>query len=685
MLLGVIDYETFYDNDYTLTKMTTESYIRDPRFQTIGVGITLPQMSTRYWLEHEEFKAFVARGLLQQLALVAHHAHFDGLISSHHYGFQPRYWLDTLSMANMIHGQTMAKSLAKLMVYYGVGEKGDEVVRAKGFRREDFLPEEWQRYGRYCLNDCDGTYGILVKMLPKINRNELDLIDITVRMFTEPTLVLDEPRMLTYLEAEKVRKSALMERIADQVIGDGGMVVTDREDAVRTVLMSGDKFAELLLDMGVTPQKKRTKKIDKDTGELRETWAFAKTDAFMKGLLESDDDEVRWAAEARVGVKSTINESRTARFLACGAGGRPMPVYIRYSAAHTHRWGGADKMNWQNLQRTSKKDPTAGTIRKSIRAPEGYLLSVADSSQIEARWTAKLAGHRELLDLFRMKKDVYSAFASKAYRRTIDRKNVADDEIPGQVGKVCVLGLGFGMGWYNLALEMLKGAQGGPPIQFLASDIESLGINPNKFLNNPKKVEMVALMPSRLSMDARLIHCIVCEHFVNVWRAENKPITELWKTMELALEFMLDSYHGERRIGHGGLITVGRHYLKLPSGNVLHYPGLQMEQDERGRPQYTYLGGRGGKERVKAYGGSVTENFVQAIARDTVAEQGIPIARRYKMAMMSHDEWVALMREAEAHAGHAWMLQQMTIAPAWAGDIPLAAEGGVGKIYGEIK
>ena len=422
MELYVLDFETYYDKDYTLSNMTTEQYIRDPRFETIGVGVVCPRTGHRKWFEHHEFVKAAQRVNWAEVAILCHHAHFDGLILSRHYGIRPGYWFDTLSMANAVHGPGIAKDLAAMGVRYGVGVKGEEVIQAKGKRRADFTQAEWEQYGRYCLNDDDLTYGVFKAMLPQFSRIELEMMDITIRMFTEPVFELNEPLMREFLAWEKERKQELLDRIG----------------ADKSVLMSNDKFADLLRSMGVEPQMKATRRKQKDgTYKEAETYAFAKTDSFMQGLLESPDDELRWLAEARVAIKSTMNETRTERYLSCWSRG-PMPVYLKYAAAHTLRWGGGDRMNWQNHQRVNKKKPYSGTIRKSILAPKGHKLCVADASQIEARVTGYLAGETWLVEAFAQRRDVYSEMASVFYGRHIDRKKNPEDEFPGFVGKVCI-------------------------------------------------------------------------------------------------------------------------------------------------------------------------------------------------------------------------------------------------------
>jgi hypothetical protein len=430
-----LDWETYYSADYTLSKMTTADYVRDPRFQTIGVGVKVND-GPRFWMEDAALRAWAATVDWSRCAVLAHHAHFDGLILSHHYGVLPGFWLDTLSMARALHGTEVGGSLAKLAVHYGAGEKGHEVLNAKGKRRADFTPEEWLRYGEYCKNDVELTYDIFHKMLagfagPPFPEVELWNIDTTVRMFTEPSFVLNEPLLRTFLASEQDRKKELMRR----VLGSDGEGMSDEAvaEAVRPVLLSNDKFAALLIEMGEDPPRKvsaarektRKKLVDAGDPAAEEydvtTWALAKSDPGMQTLLEHEEDEIRWLAEARIGVKSTINETRTERFLKAGEGGRSVPVYLKYGAAHTFRWGGGDRMNFQNLVR-------GGELRKSLLAPPGHLLVVADSGQIEARVIGWLAGHADLMDIFRRNDalgdagDFYSDVGSTFFGKKLSKK-----------------------------------------------------------------------------------------------------------------------------------------------------------------------------------------------------------------------------------------------------------------------
>jgi len=439
-----IDFETFYDQEYQLRKLTTEAYVRDPRFETVGVGVGFDDRPSM-WLEDWQFRQWAPQLDWSQVAVLSHKTHFDGLILAHHYGIRPGFWLDTLSMSRALNGTSgRSNNLDALMQKYGVGKKGtfgvetdasgkmvNHLAKAKGKRRKDFTQAEWLEYGEYCKTDVDGCRGIFWHMAAEFPESELWVIDTVIRMFTEPKVVVHEELLKQYVVYERKRKAALLDRIEKD----------------RTIVGSNEKFAALLVELGedphsnmkVTPQQMaKWKESDKSKPPV-ETFAFAKSDSYMQGLLEHPDEMVRWAAEARIAIKSNINETRSERFLRAGAGGRAVPVYLNFSAAHTHRFGGGDRMNWQNLERTNKKKPEKGIIRKAVYAPAGWKIVAADSGAIEARGVAWLAGHRELLEGFVQKRDIYSELATVFYGRQIDRKKNPEDEIPGIIGKTACL------------------------------------------------------------------------------------------------------------------------------------------------------------------------------------------------------------------------------------------------------
>ena len=640
-----------YGGDYTLSKMSTEAYVRDPRFEMILVGLKVND-APAFWLLRDRFEHFIEHEVdWGDTAVIAHHAHFDGLILSHHFNRRPKMWIDTLSMARVVDGPKAGNSLEELCERHGIGRKGDYVRFAKGKRLADFSVSELNEYGRYCMNDCEKEYLLAQEFLPQIPEKELRLIDLTVRMFTEPALRGNVDKLRDAVAAERLRKEGLIDRLG---IDKG-------------VFSSNDKFAALLRSLGVEPPMK----VSHTTGE--QIPAFARTDPGMQELLESEDEVIRFLAETRLAVKSTIVETRAERYQHMAERG-PMCVYLAFAKAHTLRWAGGDGSNWQNLSNKNANRPEMAVLKQSIEAPPGHMIVPADSGQGEARTLAWLANHHELVRAFAEGRDVYSEFASTVYGRKVDRKNVAEDHIPGQVGKVSILGLGFGMGWYKLALELLKGMLGNPPIQFTMKDIETLGINADAFLGNPKLVARVNEMPSRLELNDRLIHSIVAWHLVHHYRGANPAVVAFWNLMDRVINAMIT---GEEIVfGAHGVLRTGHECIHLPTGLALKYRGIA--RDEHG--QATYFNGR---KRTKIYGGLLTENIVQCLHRCAVAEQMLEIGEVLKVALMTHDEVVAVVPEEVAPQALQFMVQTMAKAPEWARGLPLIGEGGYGQTYAE--
>jgi DNA polymerase len=414
MDIVTIDFETYYDKDYSLSKMTTEAYIRDPRFEVIGVSIKINDQEVD-WYSGADPGGFLHALDYSNRAILCHNTAFDGAILSWKYNIKPKLWLDTLSMARPLHSMTVGGSLKALATYYKLGDKGDEVMRTMGLRRRDFTPEQMDAFAEYCIQDTNLTYRLFKKMARKFPAEELLVIDQTIRMYTEPKLVLDPVVLDAHLLAIHERKEKLLAKL-------GG------EEKAKKFLMSNNKFADLLRAFGVEPPMKTSPTTGK------QTYAFAKNDTQFTELLEHPNPAVRTVVEARLGTKSTIEETRTLRFLEISERG-PLPIMLNYYGAHTGRFSGGDKVNLQNL-------PRGGQLRKALAAPDGHVVVACDSSQIEARLVAYLAGQSDLVQSFREGRDVYSEFATDVYQRPVSKA----DKVERHVGKTCILGLGYGMG-----------------------------------------------------------------------------------------------------------------------------------------------------------------------------------------------------------------------------------------------
>lgn len=600
-----IDFETYYSQEYSLTKMTTEEYIRSHDFEVIGVAVQVddgePQWFSGTMAETELWLAEFDWG--NNLAL-AHNAMFDAAVLNWCFGIKPKGWLDTLSMARALHGTEVGGSLKVLAEHYNLGVKGEEVIAAKGLRRLDFPFGQLAKYGRYCCNDVALTWKLFNEMGQGYPMTELKLIDLTIRMFSEPVLRLHKAHLDLQLAELRLRREELLENF-------------DEKD-----LMSNPKFAELLRAYGIEPPMKTSPTTGK------ETYAFSKTDEAFKELLEHENVEVQALVAARLGVKSTIEQTRTERFLDIAERGS-LPVPLRYYAAHTGRWGGDDKVNLQNLPRNSK-------LKSAIVAPKGHVLIDSDSSQIEARTLAWLAGQDDLVEAFEKKQDVYKIMASAIYRKPVE-------EISKQerfVGKTTILGAGYGMG-------------------------------PKKFQTQLKNFGVI------IDFDE-------ATHIIDTYRNTYPDITKLWKSAHDLLDAIANN--NSTTFGRGDLLKIdGKAGIRLPNGLYLKYPNLQhMTNTSTGKDEWVYDTKRG-KQTIstRIYGGKIVENVCQALARIVIGEQMLMVAKKYRVVMTVHDAIACVAREGEAETAKEYVELCMRLRPQWAQDLPLDCEAGYGVSYGD--
>ena len=339
-----LDFETFYDVGFSLTNLTTEEYIRDERFQVIGVGVKIDNEETQ-WItgSHHHIKAELDKIDWSSAILLCHNTQFDGAILSFIFNIIPAIYLDTLGMARAKHGVDVGGSLKFLATYYNLGVKGEEVLNAKGKRLENFSKEELARYGEYCRNDVELTYKLYNELSKDFPTNELKLIDLTIRMYTEPVLHLDDALLSDRLDEVEAEKKEVL----------GNLMIRlncEDEECVRKKLASNKQFAELLEEHLVEVPLK----VSPTTG--KDTFALAKNDEGFIALTEHEDPFIQELCAVRLGTKSTIEESRIKRFLDIGSRNKgKLPIPLKYYGAHTGRWAGSDKVNFQNLPSRDKK------------------------------------------------------------------------------------------------------------------------------------------------------------------------------------------------------------------------------------------------------------------------------------------------------------------------------------------
>jgi DNA polymerase len=607
--LITIDFETFYEkSSFSLSKITTEEYVRSDRFEVIGVAIKVNGGETE-WASgtHKQIADYLKTFPWKESMMLAHNCMFDGFIMSEKFGITAKAYADTMCMGRGIHGVESSASLAALTERYKLGVKGDEVIAASGKNRVDFTEEELNRYGDYCVNDVELTYKLFNAMVKNgFPKGEMKLIDLTLRMFIEPKLDLDLTLLEQHYDTVRAAKAKLL-------IEAG---ITSREE-----LMSNQKFAELLKLLGVVPPMKTSLKTGK------EALALAKNDEEFKILSEHPDVRVQALVAARLGAKSTLEETRTERFIGISKRGL-MPVPLKYYAAHTGRWGGSDSLNLQNLP---SRGNNAGKLKKAIIAPEGYMIIDADSSQIEARVLAWLAGQNDLVEAFERHEDVYKIMASAIYGKSADE--ITKEE--RFVGKTTILGCGYGMG-----------------AQKFKAQLKTFGVEVTED-------------------EAR--------HIITIYRETYPYITALWREAQIALEAMAKGM--TTSLGKNGVLNLApeERGIRLPSGLLMRYDQL-VSVKEDGKTQYQYKTRYGWN---KIYGGKVIENVCQALARCIIGEQMIRIAKRYRVVLTVHDAVACIVPETEVEEAQAYIEDCMRWTPEWADGLPVNCESGFGKSYGD--
>jgi len=427
MDLITLDFETYYDKAFSLSKMTTEAYIRDPRFEVIGVAVRVNDGDTVWFSgDKEQTRQWLHKFDFENSALLCQNTMFDAGILSFIFDIHPKVLLDTMCMARAWLGVDVSVSLKSLAQHYGVGEKGTEVLQALGKHRKDFSVEELSSYAQYCVNDVELTYDIFNKMMAQgFPKRELKLIDVTLRMFTRPLLHLDMELLATHLENVKRVKAEHIKQVGAMLVSATGNTYAQEDltdEAIQKLLQSNPKFAQVLESLGVDAPMK----VSPSTGKL--TYAFAKTDEAFKEMLEHEDIRVQAVVSARLGVKTTLEETRTERFMDMALRGR-VPLPLKYSGARTHRWSGMDAINMQNI-------PSRGdtTLKQSFRAPDGYVIVGADLSNIELRMGLWLAGQTDKLKALGEGKDLYKDFASSVFGTPYDEVTKEQRFI----GKTCI-------------------------------------------------------------------------------------------------------------------------------------------------------------------------------------------------------------------------------------------------------
>ena len=650
-----VDLETYWDTKegYTLSKMTTEEYIRHDKFRAFGACVHVygSDEPTR-WVSAEGLREYFNGVDWGRTAVLAHNAQFDVSIMEWIYGVRPAFIFDTLSMARALRGVEVGNSLAKLASDFGLPPKGTAVYSTNGLvELTDKLEEELAAYCAHDVYLCEQIFGRLVRDYPS---KELRLIDMTLKMYTRACLELD-PNMLTdAILDEKEKREDLLQKLGVE----------------ETALASNQQFAALLEKLNVVPPTKTSKTTGK------ETLALAKNDALFQALLNGEREDVALLCEARLRVKSTTERTRAQRFLDISKRGA-LPVPLSYYGAQTGRWTASkgSAINMQNLKRGS-------FLRKAIMAPEGHQLVVGDLSQIEPRVLAWLSDYTDMLDIFKAGGDPYAAFGAQMF----NIPGLSKESHPDlrQSAKSALLGCGYGLGWAAFASQLLTGFLGAPPQRYDLGFAKKLGVTQamaQKFLDWEVNVEKLNAIPHTCTTKELVIHCLASKAIIDKYRATATPVVDFWA---LNTELIHESLYKGKEYKHKCL-TYRKGEIELPSGMKLLYPDLNVrrytdEKKNKEQVEWTY-----GQDRTKIYAGKITNNVTQGVARCVMTDGMVRTAKRYFVAGTVHDEQIVVVPDAEVSEAKAWVLAQMTMEPPYMPGIPLDADGGAHRRYGLAK
>lgn len=650
------DYESYFNTakpdvkgakKYSLGRggLTTSEYVHDERFQTHCISVRGIHDSRSTVMTEAEWKRYARTIDWKKTAFLAHHTHFDGLINSYHYDIRPAFMLDTMSMGRAVLPVTVGDGLDAMGRALGLGGKeGKESLAALDGVR---VPSAAQMRAlkKYAGRDMDLTWALFWKLLPFIPEDELHVIDITVRMFTDPCVNINPEKMQAVVDEEIARKSALV----------------SKTKVDRSIMTKNEPFAEELRKNGVEPPMKvkpALKKQMKDGYEpqypVDYTYAFASSDLEFKALLQHGNKKIRDLVAARLAVKSTNLEKKAGKLTERSALGR-VPIYLKYSGARTHRWSGSDGVNFQNMNRGSD-------MRKAMEAPEGYVFVIADQAQIEARLNAWYAGQEDIVETFRRGEDVYSHTASGIYGRHIDKDRDPEERF---VGKTATLGLGYQAGAPRFA-DMLRIGQFGPPIDI--SDAKARDV-------------------------------------VKAWRQSNWAIVANWKATQemfkraIVLGTTVEDRHGIVYEGKkielpGGRVRITGYTHHEPSGMSIRYDDVQLSEDGRDlsyMSAYRPLAKGGAKiERTKLYGGILVENRTQFMARNVLAKQMVETKKRvnkawgFRHASTTHDEILGMVKKQYGDKAHELVVDIMTTELLWTPGLPFGVDSKVSPIYNKV-
>lgn len=649
----IFDFETYFnkklkgDLQYSLSKLSYPEYIYDSRFQVHLLGVD--RNGKQDFIAPRDIPKFL-KGI-KGAVVIGHNLFFDAAILAWRYDWRAERYIDTLSLANHYVGPARESSngrndLDTLARKLGIAVQKKDLSFMDGVAVP--TPGDLLRLKEYLGTDLTITRKVADKLLPRIANAELELwlIDHTLRIFLDRQLAIN-PKQVT-----KTRK-LVNTRLAERVKASG---------TTPAVLASNPQFATELRSR----LKKYNVKMPTKRGKNSIIPALAKDDPGFLKLAEHPIKPIADLVRGRLVLRSSANV--LARLNTMDKfHERGIPVHLVYYGAHTGRWSAAGGFNFLNLTSPDRaNDPVdreiAKSIRESIEADTGETFVAADASQIEKRVLAWLAEESKLERGFANGDDIYSEFISDVLDEDIHKPTgkekpavAAHLTLMRGAGKIAVLGLGFNMGVDKFFTQLRS--------------------------KSPGIAKMIA--------DGR-IDLKFAGKVVEKYRKTYTEIVKFWTVIEDAFKRVLAGGEDEH-VGRGGALRIERIDdtsvgIALPSGRILYYRNLRWEQHAGTRTFVGYDGKRvtrtGNNYELrfgngkKIYGGLLTENVVQAIARDimVLSIRKMELAK-FPVVLHVYDEIVAQVKKGKAKKAEALLVKSLSTPPPWGQGMILAAEG----------
>jgi len=632
--LLVLDFEVYYDTEYSLSRLSTIEFITDKRFEFTGIG-TAWNMGDRFAPMFNHNVPTIVRALqktagrdLERATIIVANAKFDITILKEKFEIDPPYVVDIQDLARY-YDSRMRHHLKDLAKLFEIGVKGN-TEDFKGFHLSDMNEEKRTALGNYCKNDIVLESEVFLRLLPLLTNPKMELA------LARHTLGL-------YLNAPFTFDFHLAKQLGHDM---DALLLTklfacghSHED-----ISGNNSFAAILEAALPDDQHVPTKH-----GKRGLTPCFAKSDVEFQELLKHPDPKVRALCEARQAVRSWPSHTKriaSMRNQAECSGGK-LRVPLRYYGCHTGRWSGGEGINLTNLggrgRAGSGNHPLISKVRNLLSAGPEHMLLIADSAQIEARVLAWLAGQNDLIAGFANNEDIYSQFATVLFRSPV-RKPTNDDPKPVAdllnirrgFGKDAILGAGYGMG-------------------------------ASKFYDRCYSNEEL-----RPSFESGQFTVPFIETLISTYRKTYCKIPEFWGDVESKFRLVI-KYPG-KELSYGGMKftnTRGTVVLTLPSGRNLFYRHAHL--DKTGTIKYLW---------GALWGGSITENIVQSVSRDLLVYWLLQCEYRgTRIIFHCYDELVGIAEESKAEYELERMKQIMTTTPEWAEGLPLGVEGEISKVY----